>query len=301
MNPQRISVCIPAYKAERYLGETLETVREQEFTDWELIVVEDGSRDRTEEIVRGFGARVSQSVRYLRHETNRGLTVTRNTGIAQARAEWVAILDSDDLWTPDHLTKCVDRADAGDVDVVHGWTMLFDSESGRELELRAPDARAVADFPCSLFDNRYVIQPSSVIISKSLWNGVGGFNPNFQHVEDREMWLRCARAGARFASTGQETCRYRKHGTAMSSQSAEMAEASARVLDQHLDWAVVPIEVRRRITAEAWAAAARLRWRGEPTVARAHFRRANAIEWRLRWWLHGALCALLPGRAATKT
>jgi hypothetical protein len=160
------------------------------------------------------------------------------------------------------------------------------------LERRAPDAQAVADFPRSLFEGRYVVQPSSVLLAKALWERVGGFNPEYQHVEDREMWLRCARAGARFACTGRETCRYRKHGAAMSAQSAAMAEACARVLDAHLDWEVIPLELRRRLTAEAWAAAARLRWRSEPRIAREHFRRACAIEWRPRWWLHGALCAL---------
>ena len=287
-----ISICIPAYRAERYLGETLASVQAQSFADWELIVVEDGSRDGTEALVRDFTARVAQPVHFLRHEVNRGLTVTRNTAIAAARAAWIAILDSDDLWTAEHLATCVGRARAGDAELIHGGSVLFDSASGRDLEVRAPDPQTVAEFPRSLFDNRYVVQPSSVLLAKSLWERVGGFNPMFSHVEDREMWLRCARAGGRFAYTGRETCRYRKHGAAMSTESAAMAEASARVLDQHLDWDAVPGELRRRLVAEAWAGAARLRWRSEPDVAREHFRRACAVEWRARWWLHGLLCAL---------
>jgi GT2 family glycosyltransferase len=292
MSEPRISICIPAYKAERFLAETLASIRAQTFVDWELIVVEDGSRDGSERLVNEFAAGGPQRVRYLRHEQNRGLTVTRNTGIAAAGAPWIAILDSDDLWTPDHLATCLERAKAGDADLVHGGSVLFESDTGSELERRAPDAQAVADFPRSLFEGRYVVQPSSVLLAKALWERVGGFNPEYQHVEDREMWLRCARAGARFACTGRETCRYRKHGAAMSAQSAAMAEACARVLDAHLDWEVIPLELRRRLTAEAWAAAARLRWRSEPRIAREHFRRACAIEWRPRWWLHGALCAL---------
>jgi GT2 family glycosyltransferase len=296
MRHPSISICIPAFKAERYLGETLDSVRAQEFADWELLLVEDGSRDRTQEIFEAFAAQVSQPVRFLRHEVNRGLTSTRNTAMAAANAPWIAILDSDDLWTPDHLATLWARARTGDADLVHGGSVLFDSETGRDLEIRAPDAEVIAAFPISLWESRYIIQPSSVLLAKSLWERVGGFHPDYSHLEDREMWMRCARAGARIAYTGRETCRYRKHGTAMSAQSAAMAEAAARVLDQHLDWEIVPETRRRQVTAEAWSAAARLCWRGAPALARRHFARACALEWRACWWLHGCLCALLPDR-----
>ncbi len=299
MNPPRISICIPAYQAEGYLPEALDSVRAQVFADWELIIVEDGSRDRTEKIVRSFAGSVLQSVRFLRHEMNRGLTTTRNTAMAAAEAKWIAILDSDDLWTPDHLQTLWARASAGDAELVHGGSVLFDSETGRDLEVRAPDTRAVAELPVSLWEGRYIIQPSSVLLAKALWEKVGGFNSEFQHLEDREMWMRCARAGARIGYTGRDTCRYRKHGAAMSAQSAAMAEAAARVLDQHLDWEIVPLPRRCQITAEAWSAAARLRWRTAPAIARRHFRRACELDWRARWWLHGCLCALLPDRSPT--
>lgn len=288
-----ISICIPAYNAGYYIAETLASVRAQTFADWELIVVEDGSRDGTEAIVQGFAASVAQPVTFLRHENNRGLTTTRNTGIAAARAEWIAILDSDDLWTPDHLASCWERAAAGGAELVHGGSVLFDHDTGAELEIRMPDAREIAEFPLSLFEHRYIVQPSSVLLAKALWEKVGGFNPAFSHVEDLEMWMRCARAGARFACTGRVTCRYRKHGAAMSAQSAAMAEAFARVYAQHVDWEAIPFARRQQRAAEGWASAARLRWRAEPAVAREHFRRACAVQWRARWWLHGLACAVL--------
>ena len=103
MSSPLISICIPAYKADRYLATTLASVGNQTYPNWELIVVEDGSRDRAEEIVTAFSATVSQSVRFLRHEKNRGLPATRNTGIEAALGNWVALLDSDDLWKPEHL------------------------------------------------------------------------------------------------------------------------------------------------------------------------------------------------------
>src|SRR5687768_15411869 len=103
MNVPRVSICIPAFKADRYLEATLESVRAQTFKEWELILVEDGSRDRTEAIVQDFARRVSQPVRFFRHDTNKGLSATRNTGFSHSSAELLALLDADDLWRPDHL------------------------------------------------------------------------------------------------------------------------------------------------------------------------------------------------------
>ncbi len=299
MTAPRVSICIPAFKAERFLAETLDSVRAQSFTDWELIVTEDGSRDATESIVRAFAASVTQSVRYARHDPNRGLPATRNAGIELARTDWIALLDSDDLWTPDHLATCWETAERTGADFVHGGSMLFESDTGCAIKRRAPRPEDVATLPLSLFRNTYVVQPSSVLLHRRLWERAGRFDPSFRYAEDRDMWLRCARAGARIAYTGNETCRYRKHGAALSTHSAAMAEAAARVLDKHLDWAEIPAELRRESCARAWSAAGRLRWRAEPRIARNHLRRACAVRWQFSRWLESVFytgLSLLPSR-----
>ncbi len=273
-----ISICIPAYKAERFLLETLESVRAQTFSDWEIIVTEDGSRDGTELIVTEFAKTVRQRVRYHRHDPNRGLPATRNHGISLAEADWIALLDSDDLWTVTHLEALWSRAAAGDVDLVHAGSQLFDSDTGRDLELRVPTAEDVSQFPVSLYLGSYVIQPSSVLLRKELWSKVGGFNPNFRYVEDREMWLRCARAGGRFAYDGAVTCRYRKHASALSKHAAPMALANAQVCEQHVDWVRLPASMRRREAASAWTSAARIVLKENPRQAANYFRRALRHE-----------------------
>ena len=293
LNPL-VSICIPAYKAERFLSATLATVRDQQFGNWELIVTEDGSEDGTSDIVRQFAATVPQSVRYIRHAKNLGLPATRNTGTDAACAEWIALLDSDDLWEPDHLSELVDLVNAGSAaELIHSGSILFDSDTNCDMEVRAPTPEIVTGFPLSLFEGRYIIQPSSVILKKSLWKRVGGFNPAFRYLEDREMWLRCARAGAVFSYSGRVTCRYRKHTAALSSHAAEMAEASAAVFEQHLDWEVVPNALSRRLCAETWASAGKLRQKGNPLVAAAHFRRAYARRSRLEWRLRALVFGLL--------
>ena len=274
MKPPLISICIPAYNADRYLSTALESVRAQRFTDWELIVTEDGSRDGAEEIVQDFARTVSQSVRYERHAENKGLPATRNTGISGARGEWIALLDADDLWTAGHLEAAASLIPSTSAELIHAGSVLFDSDTGREIEVRAPTPQMVAEFPRSLFYGAYAIQPSSVVLRRCLWKDVGGFDPTFRYVEDREMWIRCARTGAHFQYTGLNTCLYRKHPSAMSRHGVAMALASARVFEKNIDWEAVPSRHRHTQAADAWFAAGRMALRDDPGSARGFFGRA---------------------------
>ena len=166
-----ISVCVPAFKAEQFIHETLNSIRLQSFGDWELIVTEDGSDDRTRHIVSKFAATVTQDVRYQRHDMNKGLPATRNTGISAARGEWIALLDSDDLWSSDHLEEAVKLVRGGRADIIHGGSILFESESGERIGVRAPSSEIIRAFPRSLFCGDYIIQPSSVVIRRSSGTG----------------------------------------------------------------------------------------------------------------------------------
>lgn len=273
--PPAVSICIPAYRAERFLFATLESVRAQTFADWELIVIEDGSEDGSEALVRAFAASVRQPVRFHRHARNLGLPATRNTAIALARGEWIALLDSDDLWAPDHLALLVACTHVRSADLVHAGSVLFDSDTGRDLEVRAPSPAVQRDFPLSLFLGEYIIQPSSAMITKTLWRFVRGFDPTFRYVEDREMWLRCARAGARVVYTGHNTCRYRKHGSALTTHAGPMSVAAARVMDLAAGWSDIPWELRARHAADAWVSAGRIALRADPQTARGHFAAAR--------------------------
>jgi glycosyltransferase involved in cell wall biosynthesis len=275
MESPLVSICIPAFKAGAFIGETLESIRTQTFTDWELLVVEDGSHDKTEEIVRAFAATVTQPVHFQRHAVNQGLPATRNTAIKCARGHWVALIDSDDLWTPHHLEHAVTRARETNAELVHTGVIMFDSDTGKDVELRVPTAETLAQFPLSLFKGEYVIQPSSTLIRRDSLNQVGGFDPTCRYVEDRELWLRLVRAGARVSYAESLTCRYRQHGGAMTRNAPAMAVGVAEVFERNVDWSLIPARLRREITAEAWLSAARLILRANPALARAHLSRAR--------------------------
>ena len=286
----RISICIPAYNADAYLAQALESIRNQTFEDWELIVTEDGSKDNAEALVGIFAKTVSQPVIYQRHEVNQGLPATRNTGIAASRGEFIALLDADDYWAPHHLEMVLANLLETGADLGHSGSVLFESDSGKTLGVRAPCRSEIDGFPLSLFTGDYIIQPSSVILRKSLWERAGRFDPSFRYVEDREMWLRCARVGGRFVFTGEATCFYRKHGTALSTHSGPMAVAWARAFQKQLDWEAIPEALRRRFTEEAWIGAGRILQRSEPRKAADCLVRAWKVShrWMLLGW-SGAL------------
>lgn len=274
--PAPLSVCIPAYNSERYLTETLESIRAQTYTHWELIVVEDGTHDQTEQIVARFAQQGPQPVTFRRNPVNLGLPATRNAAISLARGKWIVLMDHDDLWTPDHLTSLLACAqEHPTANLLHGGSVLFDSDSERELEVRAPSPAQVHDFPLSLFLGGYCIQPSSVMFRKSLWTLVGGFDPAFRYSDDREMWMRCAQAGATFAFTGRNTCLYRKHANALSTHAAPMALACALIFDKAADWKSIPLHLRRQHAAEGWVSAGRLVLRRDPHRAGDYFAKAR--------------------------
>ncbi len=101
-----VSVIIPTYNREKFLSYALESVKNQTYKNWELIIVDDGSTDNTEEICRSFAKTVEQPVKYI-YQENQGVAGARNTGLKSAKGEFIAFLDSDDRWYPWHLKKCL--------------------------------------------------------------------------------------------------------------------------------------------------------------------------------------------------
>src|ERR1017187_7936626 len=104
VNPT-VSVVIPTYNRARILPRAVKSVVSQTLEDWELLVVDDGSADDTEQVVAAFG---DSRIHYIRHERNRGQSAAQNTGIRASRGTYVAFLDSDDEWLPEKLAKVVD-------------------------------------------------------------------------------------------------------------------------------------------------------------------------------------------------
>ena len=182
-----ISVIIPSYNADKWLSATVASVRAQSRPADEVIVVDDGSTDGTEDLCRGFGL----DVRYVRRE-NGGLAAARNTGVANTTGEWLLFLDADDILLPDALASLASTAAAMDAGVVYGFVLQRQDCTteaklhGRPYAVGEPPVPAKAHFWWTPIPTA-----GCALISRSLNARVGGFDENFRQVEDAEYWLRC--------------------------------------------------------------------------------------------------------------
>ncbi len=260
-----VSICVPAYNAEKYISETLSSVCNQKFADWELIVVEDGSKDNTEKLVKEIADNVQQPVHFHRHENNMGLPATRNSGIKQAAGKYVALLDADDYWKANHLESMVSLFEKYNADIIHSGSILFDSDTGKELSIRAPKPEQENEFLNSLYNHSYIIQPSSALIKRNVFERIEYFDTDFRICDDMEFWFRAARNDCRFIYSGQQTCYYRKHGRALSSKSADLVEEIAQVYKKHLGWSAFSLSLQIKTTSRAFANAGRMHFRANPT------------------------------------
>jgi glycosyltransferase involved in cell wall biosynthesis len=231
-----ISIVIPCFRAEKFLAQTLETVGEQTYRDWELIVVEDGSQDSTESIVDKFRLNNPQHrIHYSRLEKTQGPSAARNTGIKNSKGAWVAFLDSDDLWCPTHLETLLLEAKKRQADLCFCSVDFFDSESGTLLGVWGPTEDDLTHFPETLFLRNY-ISPSGVLVKKAvLEETVFDESAEVQSCEDHELWMRLVRQGISFAWVSDLKVKYRKnHSGAATSNRERMFRADLAVMYRHL-------------------------------------------------------------------
>jgi len=250
-----VSVVIPAYKARNYLRESLASVAAQDYLNIEVWVIDDESPEPIDDIVAEYitfsGA---PSLKVLRHDTNKGLGASRNTGIAAAKGEYIALLDHDDLWTPGHISDMLGGIIANKSDIGFCSAMEFSESPENWTRLWGPDGNKVGDNPgFDLFSKSYVT-PSSAVIRKSLLIQLNGFNtqPEVHMCEDLELWLRIAELKAKFYYSMIPTVFYRKHLNQATTNEAYMACQSAYVRQLHVSKIRGPWFDKRSIVAAHW-------------------------------------------------
>ncbi len=233
MKTPEVSVVIAAYNCGNYIQETISSVINQTFQDWELIIVDDCSSDDTSEKITSLN---DQRIRIIRLDKNSGLPATpRNTGIQAAKGQFIAFLDHDDTWLPEKLEvqmKCL-REDPE--------TALI----GGPLKIRSPDkkyndANTTPIRTCqtgNLYDRLLhynFIACSSVVVKASVFNEVGTFDedPQVSAAEDWDLWLRVARQH-KITIIPQALGVYRMHGLGLSTGTKQM-QRILYVIDKHV-------------------------------------------------------------------
>jgi glycosyltransferase involved in cell wall biosynthesis len=216
----KISVVVPVYNGEKTISQTIKSIQQQTFFNFEIVVINDGSTDSTlEELVHLREPRM----KVLSYE-NGGLPIARNRGIANASGDFVTFIDADDLWTPDKLElQLAVLQQHPEADAVYSWTLYLNEEGtafhqGDKLHFQGNV------LPQLLLSN-FIASGSNIMIRKQAIASVGYFDPTLRSCEDWDYWLRLA-AHCSFAVVPKYQIIYRQSTTAMSSK--------VEVMEKHL-------------------------------------------------------------------
>lgn len=225
-----VSVLIPAYQVSSCIAEALDSVMSQTFSDYEVIVVNDGSPD-TEELERVLAPYMSRIV-YIRQE-NRGAAAARNTGLRAARGSFVAFLDADDCWSPDYLEQQLQFIQDGPgYDVVYADALIIGDSplAGRTYMETSPSVGSVT-FE-SLLTQQCGVITSGLLARTQLIRDVGLFDEELRRAHDYDLWLRLSKAGARFNYQRKVLLRYRSRPDSLSGDAITSIERDLIVLDK---------------------------------------------------------------------
>lgn len=275
-----VSVVIPVYNAARYVGETLDSIRAQTFTDYEVIIVNDGSTDsdELEEILQSHPLPIV----YL-SQANKGVSAARNAGIKVARGKFYAQLDADDQWHPEYLATQVGIL-LGDASIalVYPNAVIFadSSDSGAEFMNISPSEGEVT-FD-SLIREKCTVM-TTVTARMNAIRAAGMFDEHIHSCEDFDLWLRIVKKGGRIIYHRHLLARYRRRAGSLSSDRVWMTTNLLSVLEKAANTLDLTTAERETLDKEITGRRAILRLfegkqalaRGEATVAVARFEEAN--------------------------
>jgi glycosyltransferase involved in cell wall biosynthesis len=236
----KVSVIIPAYNAMNFLPQTVESVLNQTFTNFELLIVNDGSKDNIKD---WYENNIKDPRVKLISQENKGLSAARNLGIAVTKGEYIAFLDADDLWKPKKLEKqvrCFEKDPK--VGLVYTWTAFideFDKPIGRiissNIEGNAWEKMVVND---------KISNGSSAMVRRICFDKVGLFDSNVNSTSDRDMWIRIAEHYS-FAVVKEPLTLYRRHSQNMTNNYKLIMEDLHQVFEKTFKSAPIELQYLR--------------------------------------------------------
>lgn len=236
-----ISVIIPAYNAERTILKTIASVRQQTYRDLEIIVVNDGSRDRTLETL----ATVSDERLKVYSYENGGLPTARNRGIARATGDYISFIDADDLWTEDKLEKQLSALQQNpQAGVAYSWVicMVQDEKDPDKITFVSDNkVRHTGNIYPDLLLSNFIGNGSNILARRKAIELVGEFEPSLKSCEDWDYYLRLA-AQWEFVLVPEAQVLYLKTAGTMTSKASMMEREGIRVIERA--YAAVPPELK---------------------------------------------------------
>ncbi|HAX78648.1 MAG TPA: glycosyl transferase family 2 [Cyanobacteria bacterium UBA11372] len=226
-NMSLVSVIIPAYNAEKFIERTLKSVLSQTYKNIEVLVVDDGSQDRTGEIVKSIAAQDQRVI--LLQQSNSGVATARNLAIQKSKGEFIAPIDADDIWYPQNIEKqvqCILKSESS-VGLVYSWSVDIDEADSPIGEFRA--SRIEGEVYTTLLCHDFIANASSVLIRRSCFDKVRGYDrslkeQNGQGCEDWDLYLRIAEH-YHFRVVPEFLVGYRKLANSMSGDYTSMAKS----------------------------------------------------------------------------
>lgn len=224
-----VSVVIPTYNHAQFLRNALDSVLGQTFTQWEAIVVNNFSQDDTISVIESYD---DPRIRYVNFANQGVIAASRNHGISKTSAPYIAFLDSDDIWYPQKLEKCMLRLEQGFDMVCHAETWVGPGDRRRDVAY-GPESRAT--YSQLLYEGN-CISTSAVVVKREFVERVGGFSeqPSFITAEDYELWLKLARDGAKIGFVTDILGEYLIHDGNQSRAALRNMEAVMAVVRHHL-------------------------------------------------------------------
>ena len=240
-----VTVIVPAYNAERYLGEALESLREQTYQDFEVLIVDDGSTDRTAEVANAF---LDDRTRLIRKD-NGGCASARNAGLTEARGHYISFLDADDYWSAEKLAQEVAfLEDHPEICLVFSLSTVVD-QSGISSGLLKNHRASRYSFADLVIENP-IGNGSCFLMRREIFQRVGQFDESLPASSDCQMWFRVAHLYASgIACLPSALTFYRRHDRQTTADWRRMASAYEQVIGKARELApelVKPLEVRAR-------------------------------------------------------
>jgi len=210
MNEPLVSIITPVYNAEKFLSETIESIKEQTYKNWELLLVDDCSKDNSAKIIKEF-KRSDDRIKYIKLEKNSGASISRNTGIKNAKGRFIAFVDSDDLWEPEKLEI--------QIKYMLNKKLGFTFTSYRYMKENGTKTNKVAKAPFKINYNgllkNTIIGCSTVVIDRAI---VGDFQmPLVRRGQDTATWLQILRKEKYAYGIQKDLVNYRLVGDSLSS------------------------------------------------------------------------------------
>ena len=251
----RVSVVIPAYNVAAFISETLDSVLAQTFTNYEILLVNDGSPDteKLEKILENY----FEQIVYIKQK-NGGTARARNTGIENARGEFIAFLDGDDIWLPEYLSGQIRFLTENNLEMVYANAFLFgEVRAGGETYMQKSPSTGAADFE-GIVSGRCSVITSGTLVYKQKILDAGMFDVNLPRIgmEDFDLWLRLAKAGVRIGYQRNILLKYRVSPNSLSGNSVQRARRNVvglNIVKEKLNLTPREAEVLRETLAEAEA------------------------------------------------